>query len=110
MPKKPSSPIRRRTSRGTKPCSSQTLANGLISVCTKRRTWRRNSSCSSRKYGEGRDSISGADGAVRFMGSSEFVPGECRAAAERRQFGQRDLAVHGRHPAIGARKDPLGGP
>src|SRR5260370_5067524 len=107
MPKNPSSPIRRSTSRGTQPCSSHALANGLTSVSTKRRTWRRNSSCSSRKYGEGRDS--GADVTVRFMGSAESFPGERGAATERRQFGERGLAVHGRHAAVGAGKNPFGG-
>src|SRR5712692_2695122 len=107
MPKNPSSPIRRSTSRGTLPCSSHALANGLTSVSTKRRTWRRNSSCSSRKYGEGRDS--GAAVTVRFMGSAESFPGERGAATERRQFGERGLAVHGRHAAVGAGKNPFGG-
>src|SRR5216683_1997091 len=52
MPKKPSAPIRRSTSRGTKPCFSQASPNGLISSSTKRRTWSRSISCSSVKNGE----------------------------------------------------------
>src|SRR5208282_218359 len=52
MPKKPRLPMRRSTSRGTNPCSSQACAFGLISVSTKRRTWARRSSCSSEKYSD----------------------------------------------------------
>src|SRR5689334_8922502 len=58
MPRNPSSPIRRSTSRGTKPCSSHLAPCGLISVSTKRRSCARNASCSSRKYGEGRALVS----------------------------------------------------
>jgi hypothetical protein len=49
MPRKPSSPMRRSTSRGTIPSCSHCNARGLISSSTKRRIWARSNSCSSPK-------------------------------------------------------------
>src|SRR5207248_5792583 len=106
MPRNPSSPMRRSTSRGTKPCSSQAPACGLISVSTKRRSWARSISCSSRKYAEGLcDEAAACAAGLASMNLAKPLTRQGGTAAERHELRGRDLAAHRRHAAIGAGDD-----